>query len=177
MSAVEFVRRLLEARWEHSIDGRPHDVPQPAIIENTADVKRRLNTEDVMQISAPGSTQINPQTFREVEWTDEITVAVRAAERANAGQADHLTGVHGDPYKRMFGTRDENNEAYRWPGITGEVLRILFSVYRGHKEFDKITPPTVDDLSDQTGPNNARAEITVDLEQIAVDTNNWEAII
>lgn len=170
MSATEYLKRLLENRWQESIDGRPYDVPQPAIVLNTRDIKRRLNTEDIIQVTAPGTTQITPKTFNEVDVTDKMTVEIRAMDRANVPD-----NVRDDPYKRVFGGRDQNNEAYRWSGISGEVLRILFSVYRGHKEFQKITPPTVDDLSDQTGPNHARAEIGVDLEQLASSTDDWRA--
>lgn len=161
MSVVEFLQRLLEERWHESIAGRPNDVPRPAIIETTQDVKRRLNTEDVIHVTAPGTTRLEPKGFREIGLEDDMQLAFRAQRR------DTPDGVHDDPFKRMFGTRDGNNEAHRWPGIVGEAQRIVLSVYQGHKEFDKITPPRIDDLSDQTGPNEARAEMGVDTERIS----------
>lgn len=163
MSVVEFLDRLLEARWEKTISGRPNDVPQPTILETTENLQRRLRTEDVIHVTAPGTTTITPKGFVEVGIEDDMQLAFRAQTRNTPD------GVHDDAFKRMFGTRDANNEAYRWPGLVGEAQRVIMSVYRGHKEFDKITPPRIDDLSDQTGPNQARAEMGVDLEQIAVN--------
>lgn len=163
MSVVEYLDRLLEDRWRESISGRPYDVPKPTILETTEDLRRRLRTEDVVHITAPGTTVVDPKGFREIGITDDMQLAFRTQTRNTPD------GVHDDAFKRMFGTRDENNEAHRWPGLVGEAQRVILSVYRGHREFDKITPPRIDDLSDQTGPNQARAEIGVDLEQIAVD--------
>jgi hypothetical protein len=93
-----------------------------------------------------------------------MQIDIRAKQR-NTDDAN----VFEDPYKRVFGVRDDNNEAHRWPGLAGETLRILMDRWRGDKEFDLVTPPEINDNSHQTGPNSARATIDVELERIAWD--------
>lgn len=162
MSEVEYLRRLLDNRWTESITGRPNDAPKPMFVETTENLQKRLRTKDVCYITAPGTSTHTPKGFTEIGTIHQMQLDIRAKDRNT-----DANNVFEDPYKRLFDERDENNEAYRWPGVAGEAQRVIFDVYRGHKEFDLVTPPEVEDLSGQTGPNSARATISVELERIS----------
>lgn len=172
MTVVQYVKRKLERDWAEDIRGRVVNVPKPTFRFEKEDEQERLQYNDVAVIIDGGIQEIEPA---DVHYDSEtiitlVNVRLKTADR----NRPRISQAIGSPGRvRMFGYRDEETlESERLGGLTGETRRIFQTVRRGSKEFDLITTPEVNDVSNQTGKNHYQAVVTGRFRQIADEINS-----
>lgn len=158
---LDFLKTILDTRWETSITGRSVDVPKPKIVIATTEEETRTNTaqQDVIFVRDGGPQQVEPKSLG---WTEEsITTPLTVDIRTAQGR------------ERFVGTRDANNNADRYGGLYGESKRVLQTIRKGEKEFTWAATPEWNDLSEDVGYGHWRGTWTVRLKQVAetIDTS------
>lgn len=152
---LDYLRNVLDARWQEDITGRNNPVPKPEIVIATDEAESRVNTaaQDVIFIRDGGPQDVQAQS---VGWTEEsVTTPLLADIRTSHSRV------------RFVGARDENNEAERYGGLYGETKRILDTIRKGESEFDWTEAPEWNDNSEDYGYGHWVGAWTVRLKQIA----------
>jgi len=173
MTVIQAIEHVLDTAWERSISGRPMDVPKPKLVRQKEDIKESLRTTDVARITDGGDEEHTPLGFG---WTHETVDAIVAIELRTTDRIEE--GWNVDGRHRLYGKRGGgtlgDNEAGRWPGLTGETKRIIRDNRRGFAEFDLVgTDLRVRDQSDLGGAGYYRADVIVPLTNLAdpIDTS------
>lgn len=148
MTAGETFRNLIRDNWEPFAPGRRHSLPELRVDPDTGsgvivqknldDLRNRLQVHDVIQVRHLGRSYTD-KGFDEEGVTDELQVDIRAADRDTDGD-----GVRDDSETRVLGALDRDDEPSVLGGLEGEVKRILNTVRRGHKHYDKVTHDVLD---------------------------------
>jgi len=173
------VKTLLKENWAESISGRANDVATPEYIQQQTVSQADLKTSDYVRIVEGGGTTFTPRGFG---WTHQqveadVTIEIRSATR-------RVDGIKTESHNRVFGYRgvdDDNvygggaygNGIYgaeavgRYPGLAGEVRRILDLYRKGWAEWCRIASSETRNESSAEGKNVHRADIDVALIQEA----------
>lgn len=158
MTALQFAEYVLDDRWTATIDARPNDVPKPNLVRESDADKRRIDDarEDTAMLQDGGISDIEP---RSLGWTEErevshVTVMLRTSESR----------------ERLWGHRDENNDAERYGGLVGETRRVFHSIRDRHKEYDIVKGHEANDLSSEYGGRwVASFEVELDTRAATID--------
>lgn len=182
MTLTRFVEWMLATNWteERPGDGRVKPVPEPRILRENKQRKKRGRTRENIVIKDGGVSSYEPASFN---WAEEnadhrVSVDCRAKDRK-----DGETRVDG--YERLFGYRNTGDvtdahglapgEKESWGGVTGEIRRILAGVRDGQSEFDLVNAFEVSDISNQMGRGNYRSVVEIRLTEYAVDLSGVTA--
>lgn len=171
MTAVQYVKNLLENNWESAVSGREKDVPKPEIYLESAENLRRVNLDqsDVVFVRDGGTTQYTPKSFgwAQEEYSSPVTIDARTT-----GEAGSVPGR-----ERLWGYRGVGNlsanEAERYGGLQGEIKRILDEVRKGDQEYDLVLATAQNDLSGEMGGQVWRAltEVSLDVKAKTIDSS------
>lgn len=172
MTGVQYVADLIEGAWTPDRPGRAKDVPQPVI--HTESDQQNVDTKrnDSCYVKDGGGQEVEPASFgwQEERRTTRVEVDLVASDK-------RVQGDKVDGRVRLLGYRntgDSTDEFGLEPGepednggLVGEVRLILTNVRRGDREFDRIEVTGVNDVSGTMGANKYRAQVTVELVEIA----------
>jgi len=169
------LKNMLAANWSESITGRPTDVPTPKFVQQQNVSQSDLKTDDYIRIVAGNGTTFEPLGFG---WSHQrveadVTIEIRSATR-------RIDGIKVDSHDRVFGNRGVSDEdtygggAYgagsygpeaigRYPGLAGEVRRILELYRKGWAEWCQVVSGETRNESSAEGKNMHRADIDVAL--------------
>lgn len=175
MTAVQFVENILEANWSedgstHESDdsalpttfSREHDVPKPKVVRESSSKHRRMDVsrQDYAVLRDGGVTSIEG---RSVGGTEQRMVSLVDIELRTTGEAGKVPGR-----ERLWGNRDDNNDAESFGGLAGETLRCIEEEDWRAKEFDLVHATEANDLSGQYGGAVWVGIVHVELDQRAV---------
>jgi len=167
MTAVQFIYQYLQNEWSRDVDGRIVEVPEPTVVFENEDTQERLQYDDVIRVIDGGIQTIEPADVHyESENVDTlVSLDIRSTDKNRPNQH---RAIGGPGRVRMFGFRDESTlEGEAMGGLTGETRRILQTIRRGTHEWDLVTTPEVNGISNQTGQGHYRAVLTLEMKEIA----------
>lgn len=172
MTAIRWVKKLLEDNWTPSRPGRVVDVPEPvfALEQNRSQID--FKTNDVALVKDGGVESRDPRSFG---WAEErvetlVSVDLRTSDRREAG-------AKVDGRERLFGYINETDstdangldpgESEDHPGMGGEVRKIASDVRSGSGPYDLVNAFETNDVSNTVGANRYRATVEIRLTQAA----------
>lgn len=167
MTVSQYVYQKLKNQWTKDVNQRIVEVPEPIIVFEKEDFQERLSYKDVVRVIDGG---IQDRELNEVGADAErivtlVNLDLRSADR-NRPTVNGAIGSAGRV--RMHGYRDEETlEKERYGGLVGECIRVLQLDRKRDKEFDLIETPEVNDISNQTGKNHFRVQITARFTELA----------
>ena len=171
MTAIQYVKWLLDTNWTEERSGREVDVPKPDIYLQQNQGKVNLANKDAIVVEDGGTADYEPASFswREEHETVRVTAVIRGTSRSVAG-----TDIDGRT--RVFGHRNTGSDTDQYGldpgesdtdgGLVGETKRILNDVRTGDVEYDTIAVPTVNDTSAAEGANRYRADVEIELRNL-----------
>lgn len=181
MSALQWMRYILETEWVEGADGddpgvpgRKFPVPKPTMDIRVDESNIRLRNQDHINITDGGDETHEPASLGYQNETVEsfVDVTIRTTHRPpDAPDILDVPYVENPGEVRFEGARDEDNEAEAWGGLRGEVERILKLYRMGDKEFDLIVGQTWRDEAGMTGKNYYRGTWSVALDNRLMDVS------